>query len=68
MLNSKRRLVYQTSKKSSANKYISRPQIRLEGKWLEELGFETGRSFRITTEQGRIVIELEDSPSNRLNR
>lgn len=62
------RKVYYCNRKSLRGNYIQRPQIRLEGKWLEELGFETGRSFRITTEHGRIVIELEDSPSNRLNR
>jgi hypothetical protein len=28
-----------------------------EGKWLVELGFGRGSSFRITTEHGRIVIE-----------
>jgi len=61
--NKQMRKVYYCNRKSQSGDYIQRPQIRLEGKWLEELGFETGRSFLITTEHGKIVIELEDKRS-----
>jgi toxic protein SymE len=58
-----RRKIYSSYNKSQEGKYKRIPQIRLEGKWLEELGFETGRSFLITTKHGKIVIELEDKKS-----
>lgn len=33
------------------------PQIKISGKWLEELGFKIGQPVTVTTEQGRVVIE-----------
>ncbi|MBK5144466.1 type I toxin-antitoxin system SymE family toxin [Budviciaceae bacterium BWR-B9] len=33
------------------------PQIKISGKWLEELGFTTGQAVTVTTERGRVVIE-----------
>lgn len=40
------------------------PSIRLQGKWLEKLGFKTGDSIKVTEEKEKLLIELtkdEDS-------
>jgi hypothetical protein len=34
-----------------------RPTLRLTGDWLQEAGFDEGRHFEITVEDGRLVIE-----------
>lgn len=34
-------------------------QIRLEGKWLEQLGFTAGSSVSIQCDSGRLVIEKD---------
>jgi toxic protein SymE len=58
-----RRKIYSSFNKSQEGKYKKIPQIRLEGKWLEELGFQAGGSFLISHEKGKITIELEDKKS-----
>ncbi|WPD75912.1 type I toxin-antitoxin system SymE family toxin [Dickeya fangzhongdai] len=35
------------------------PQITLKGRWLEDLGFNTGQPVIVTVERGRLVIEAE---------
>jgi toxic protein SymE len=35
------------------------PQLKLSGRWLEELGFNTGQPVIVTVERGRLVIEME---------
>lgn len=35
------------------------PQIRLEGKWLEQLGFTAGSFVSIQCEKRRLVIEKD---------
>jgi toxic protein SymE len=32
------------------------PEIRLEGKWLQELGFKMGQKVKIVMEENRLVI------------
>ncbi|MDL2433292.1 SymE family type I addiction module toxin [Streptococcus cristatus] len=36
------------------------PQIRLQGKWLQELGFDIGEPLNVECEGGRLVITLRD--------
>ena len=36
--------------------YIVVPEIRLQGKWLEKLGFEEGKSIKVLMEQGKLII------------
>ena len=36
------------------------PAIRLEGKWLEELGFTKGRTVKIEHEQNKLIITLDN--------
>ncbi|WP_407340056.1 SymE family type I addiction module toxin [Dickeya ananatis] len=33
------------------------PQLTLKGRWLEDLGFNTGQPVIVTVERGRLVIE-----------
>ncbi|MCO7263924.1 SymE family type I addiction module toxin [Dickeya zeae] len=35
------------------------PQLTLKGRWLEDLGFNTGQPVIVTVERGRLVIEAE---------
>ena len=36
------------------------PLIRLQGKWLEKLGFETGDMITVREEEGKLIIEHRD--------
>ena len=36
------------------------PEIRLEGKWLEELGFKQGQIVIIEQEQNKLIITLDN--------
>ncbi|WP_136467889.1 SymE family type I addiction module toxin [Flagellimonas onchidii] len=36
------------------------PEIRLEGRWLEELGFEQGKTVKVIQENRVLVLILED--------
>ncbi len=40
------------------NKYV--PQIRLQGKWLEELGFECGKKINVECRGGQLILTLQD--------
>ncbi|RNM25841.1 type I toxin-antitoxin system SymE family toxin [Dickeya undicola] len=35
------------------------PPLTLQGRWLEDLGFNTGQPVTVTVERGRLVIEAE---------
>ncbi|MCV9879644.1 SymE family type I addiction module toxin [Brenneria izbisi] len=35
------------------------PQLKLSGRWLEELGFNTGQPVIVTIERDKLVIEAE---------
>ncbi|MFB1118594.1 SymE family type I addiction module toxin [Dickeya dadantii] len=35
------------------------PPLTLKGRWLEDLGFNTGQPVIVTVERGRLVIEAE---------
>ncbi|MER3373978.1 MAG: SymE family type I addiction module toxin [Allomuricauda sp.] len=36
------------------------PEIRLEGRWLEELGFEMGKTITIISENNKLTIKIEE--------
>lgn len=42
--------------------YTSVPEIRLEGKWLAELGFKEGKMVKIEQMQNKLVITI--NPEN----
>lgn len=37
---------------------IQIPEIRLEGKWLEKLGFKRGKTVKIKQENKRLIITI----------
>lgn len=46
----------------SGNKYAYVPQIILQGKWLEAIGFSIGDKVTVNCEPDRIVIEKRKPP------
>ena len=38
--------------------YTTVPEIRLEGKWLSELGFEQGKQVSILEQQNKLIITV----------
>jgi len=45
---------------SRERKSITVPEIRLEGKWLQELGFEIGKEIEIKQQQNKLTITLTE--------
>lgn len=39
------------------------PEIRLEGKWLQELGFEEGKEIKIKQQKNKLTITLVEKRS-----
>lgn len=39
-------------------KYTPVPEIRLEGRWLKELGFEIGKEIEIKQQKNKLTIKL----------
>ncbi len=35
------------------------PEIRLEGKWLEEVGFKQGQNVNILIEENKLIITID---------
>lgn len=54
-----RRLTIQPTYYSTYGGYTKIPQIRLQGKWLEELGFSLHKRVKVTTEKNRLIIQVE---------
>jgi toxic protein SymE len=46
-------------------KNITVPEIRLEGKWLKELGFEIGKEIEIKQQQNKLTITLADQKNEK---
>lgn len=40
-----------------------RPMIRMRGRWLEQLGFDSGERIAVTVEPKRLVLTLVDEES-----
>lgn len=40
--------------------YVVTPQIRLQGHWLEELGFETGKQLNVHCDEGKLTITVAE--------
>ncbi|MEO1033663.1 MAG: SymE family type I addiction module toxin [Bacteroidota bacterium] len=53
----RKRKVYQKHQAREL-RYIAVPEIRLEGKWLEELGFDIGNEIDIEEQRHKLVITL----------
>ncbi|HAD95760.1 MAG TPA: hypothetical protein DCG19_00060 [Cryomorphaceae bacterium] len=57
-MNQFRKLKIQGKFRTRARDIITVPEIRLEGKWLEELGFEEGKEVRIKQQRNKLIITL----------
>jgi len=55
-----RKLKIHSKLKPRTNGYIHIPEIRLEGKWLKELGFNEGQEVRIQQGKKRLIITLNE--------
>ncbi|QMU63496.1 MAG: type I addiction module toxin, SymE family [Flavobacteriaceae bacterium] len=52
--------IYQKYQSREWSKYAVVPEIRLEGKWLRELGFEIGKEIEIDQQKNKLTITLTD--------
>ena len=41
-------------------KYVPVPQIKLQGNWLQELGFEPGKNLNVNCKDGQLTITLAE--------
>lgn len=52
--------IYQKHQPRDWSRYVAVPEIRLEGKWLRELGFEIGKEIEIKQQKNKLTITLTD--------
>ncbi len=57
--------IYQKHQPRDWNRYVSVPEIRLEGKWLKELGFEIGKEIEIKQQKNKLTITLTDEKNEK---
>jgi toxic protein SymE len=53
-----RKLKVHTKYRSRRYDWITVPEIRLEGKWLENLGFKQGQTVSIELKQNKLTITI----------
>lgn len=54
-----RKLKIHTKYQARAYRGITIPEIRLEGKWLDELGFKQGQIINIEQEKNKLIITID---------
>ncbi|WP_408039319.1 SymE family type I addiction module toxin [Tenacibaculum amylolyticum] len=52
--------IYKKHQSRDWSEYAIVPEIRLEGKWLKELGFEIGKEIEIKQQKNKLTITLID--------
>ncbi|MFD2966487.1 SymE family type I addiction module toxin [Sphingobacterium bambusae] len=55
--------VYKRAVERGGNSYIYRyyvwcPEIRLQGKWLQECGFQAGQRIQVSMEANKLIISI----------
>ncbi|MBE5952107.1 MAG: type I toxin-antitoxin system SymE family toxin [Lachnospiraceae bacterium] len=45
----------------SGYNYKPTPSIHLQGQWLKEIGFESGKYIQVKCEEGKLVITLDEA-------
>lgn len=60
-----RKLKVHTKHQSRSWKNITVPEIRLEGKWLAELGFVAGKHVQIEQLERKLIITLNNDSSEK---
>ncbi|MCQ4141174.1 type I toxin-antitoxin system SymE family toxin [Chryseobacterium sp. EO14] len=58
-MNSRKLKIYSRFQKSSY-KLIIVPEIRLRGKWLDEIGFGEGKMVNIQQKKNKIIITVDE--------
>ena len=53
--------IYQKQQAREWSKNVIVPEIRLEGKWLKELGFEIGKRIEIKQQKNKLTITLTNT-------
>ena len=56
-----RNLTVSTKYHSREDAYIAVPAIRIEGKWLSQLGFKRGEKITLVCKKNKLVIKKRDS-------
>ncbi len=59
-MKTERKLKIHTKHQNRTYKYITIPSIKLEGKWLEKLGFTEGKMVFVKQEKNKLTIILEN--------
>jgi toxic protein SymE len=54
-----RKLKIHTKYQARRYRYVDIPEIRLEGKWLNELGFKQGQTVTIELENNKLIITVD---------
>ncbi|NOQ75363.1 MAG: type I addiction module toxin, SymE family [Crocinitomix sp.] len=62
-MNLRRLKILSKSQRREYNNYVTVPEIKLEGKWLEKLGFELGGEVIVKQQKGKLTI----TPKRRKN-
>ncbi|GAB5528274.1 MAG: hypothetical protein Roseis3KO_00510 [Roseivirga sp.] len=59
-MNQPRKLKIHRKFRARAWDYTTVPEIRLEGRWLEKLGFQHGQHVHIKQQRNKLIIILEE--------
>lgn len=59
-MNQPRKLKIYQKHQPRERKYITVPEIRLEGKWLRALGFDIGDQIEIKQQQNKLTITITE--------
>lgn len=52
--------VYRKHLSRSYHQYVIFPEIRLCGKWLQDMGFDCGQSVTVVHEKNKIIITVDN--------
>lgn len=52
--------VYEKYNSRSYHRYVVFPEIRLCGKWLQDIGFEHGQTIKVKQEKNKITITIDE--------
>lgn len=52
--------VYEKCISRAYHRYVVFPEIRLCGKWLQEIGFDCGQSVTVRHEKNKIIITVDN--------
>ncbi len=64
MNNSRKLKIYQKFRTRTWDNTVV-PEIRLEGEWLKELGFEIGKEIEIKQQKNKLTITLTDKKNKK---